>query len=368
MTTSSHPSLPTSDVLLLGPGPSPVSDAVRAALGAPSRSHLDPEFMAVLDDVRARLARVLGAADGSIVGPISGTGTAGMEAVVANLAEPGTRALVIVTGYFGDRLAQMFERCGASVERLAVEWGRAVDPAQVTTALAGTRADVVAVVHVETSTGVVNPIREIAAIARAHDALCVVDAVTSVGAMPFDAAADGVDACYSCSQKGLGAPSGLAPVLFGPRALARRVKCRSFYFDLELIDAYWSGRKYHHTMSAPLLWSLAAALGEVESEGLVARWARHQSNHSRFASGLAAIGWSLLPAPAERSWSLNAVRVPAGVDDGAVRKRLLAERRIEIGAGLGPLAGKVFRIGLMGAGSTAKNVDELLAALPEVSR
>jgi alanine-glyoxylate transaminase/serine-glyoxylate transaminase/serine-pyruvate transaminase len=323
--------------------------------------------MAVLDDVRGRLARVFGAPEGSIAGPISGTGTSGMETVVANLCEPGKKVLVIVTGYFGDRLAQMFERYGAKVDRLNVEWGRSVDPSAVEQLMTGDRFDIVAIVHVETSTGVVNPIREIGMIARKHDALFIVDAVTSIGAMPFNAEADHVDACYTCSQKGIGAPSGLAPVLFTPRALARKVKCRSFYFDLDLIDAYWTGRKYHHTMSAPLLWALFAALNEVDAEGMEARWARHQQNHARFANGLAAIGWSLLPAPADRSWSLNAVTVPAGVDDGAVRKDLLARKKIEIGAGLGPLAGKVFRVGLMGAGSTAENVDLLLSAFGEVS-
>jgi len=311
---------------------------------------------------------VFGAPDGSIAGPISGTGTSGMETVVANLAEPGKRALVIVTGYFGDRLAQMLERYGATVKRLDVEWGRAVDPSAVERLMVGDRIDIVAMVHVETSTGVVNPMREVAAVARKHDALFVVDAVTSIGAMPFDAAADHVDACYTCSQKGLGAPSGLAPVLFTPRALARKVKCRSFYFDLDLLDAYWSGRKYHHTMSAPLLWALHAALGEVETESLDSRWMRHKTTHEQFVRGLDAIGWSLLPDVADRSWSLNAVNVPAGVDDAAVRKQLRSEKRIEIGAGLGPLAGKVFRVGLMGAGSTAANVDLLLNAFREVAR
>jgi alanine-glyoxylate transaminase/serine-glyoxylate transaminase/serine-pyruvate transaminase len=342
-----------------------VSASVRAALGAPSRSHLDPEFMAVLDDTRARLSRVFGAPDGSIAEPISGTGTAGMETVVANLTQPGTRVLVIVTGYFGDRLAQMFERYGATVERLHVEWGAAVNPDDVGAAVMRARYDIVAAVHVETSTGVVNPIREVGAIARQHDALFVVDAVTSIGAMPFEATADGVDACYTCSQKGLGAPSGLAPVLFTPRARARKVTCRSFYFDLDLLDAYWSGRKYHHTMSAPLLWALFAALSDVEREGLTARWARHEANHRRLAAGLDAMGWSLLPPPAARAWSLNAIRVPDGVNDAVARTRLLTGARVEIGAGLGPLAGKIFRVGLMGAGSTAENVDMLLTALPE---
>lgn len=360
--------LPSSDVLLLGPGPSPVSPRVRDALTAPSRSHLDPDFMAILDDTRARLGRVFRAPVGSLASAVSGTGTAGMETVVANLTEPGMCVLVIVSGYFGERLAQMFERYGAAVVRLQVEWGTAVDPSAVAVALRDSQFDTVGIVHVETSTGVVNPIADVAALAHRYDALCVVDAVTSLGAMPLDIAASGVDAAYSCSQKGLGAPSGLAPVVFAPSAVARRVRCRSFYFDIDLLDAYWSGRKYHHTMSAPLLFALYAALSEVEDEGLDARWARHQANHQRFADGLAARGWELLPAPAARAWSLNAVRIPAGADDLAVRKRLLTEHHIEIGAGLGPLAGKVWRVGLMGAGSTAGNVDAVLHALAEVTR
>ena len=360
--------LPSSEVLLLGPGPSPVSPRVRDALTAPSRSHLDPDFMAILDDTRARLGRVFRAPGGSLASAVSGTGTAGMETVVANLTEPGMSVLVIVSGYFGERLAQMFERYGAAVVRLQVEWGTAVDPSVVAHALRDSQFNIVGIVHVETSTGVVNPIAEVAALAHQHDALCVVDAVTSLGAMPLDIAASGVDAAYSCSQKGLGAPSGLAPVVFAPSAVARRVRCRSFYFDIDLLDAYWSGRKYHHTMSAPLLFALYAALCEVEDEGLDARWARHQANHQRFADGLAARGWELLPAPEARAWSLNAVRIPAGADDPAVRKRLLTEHHIEIGAGLGPLAGKVWRVGLMGAGSTAGNVDAVLHALAEVTR
>ena len=360
--------LPSKEVLLLGPGPSPVSVRVRDALGAPTRSHLDPEFMAILDDVRRRLTRVFAAPDGAITSAVSGTGTAGMETVVANLTEPGMCALVVVTGYFGERLAQMLERYGAAVERLQVEWGCAVDPAAVAHALRDGQFDLVGLVHVETSTGVVNPVAEIAALAHQHDALLMLDAVTSLGAMPLNVTASGVDAAYSCSQKGLGAPSGLAPVMFAPSALARRVRCQSFYFDLDLLEAYWVGRKYHHTMSAPLLFALQTALGETEDEGLETRWHRHEQHHQRFAAGLEKRGWSLLPERSARAWSLNAVRIPAGVDEALVRRRLLAEHRIEIGAGLGPLAGKVWRVGLMGAGSTAANVDTLLSALDEVTR
>lgn len=357
--------VPTTTRLLLGPGPSPVSPRVLQALGAPPRSHLDPDLVALLDDIRARLRRAFRAAEGSETLAVSGTGTSGMEAVVANLTQPGHRALVVVTGYFGDRLAGILARYGAVVDRVDGEWGRAIDPARVAAALDGARYDLVGIVHAETSTGVRNPVQEVAALTYQHGALSIVDAVTSLGAMPLEVEAWGIDACYSCSQKGLGAPSGLAPVVFSPRALARKVECRSFYLDLNLLLDFWVRRKYHHTISAPLVYALAEALAEVEEEGLEARWARHERVHRSFVEALNTMGLSLLPPEAERLWSLNAVRVPEGIDDAAVRRRLLERESIEIGAGLGPLAGKVFRIGLMGAGATLENVTRVSAALDE---
>ena len=288
-----------------------------------------------------------------------------MEAVVANLTKPGSRALVVVTGYFGARLAEMLSRYGAEITRLDVEWGRAVDPALVERALGAGRFDLVAVVHAETSTGVLNPVRDVARLARAHDALTIVDAVTSLGAMPLDAGAWQIDACYSCSQKGLGAPSGLSPVVFSPRALERRVTCRSFYFDLSLIEDYWLRRKYHHTISAPLVYALSAALDEVLEEGLEPRWQRHERIHQALSSSMKPLGLSFLPPDGERLWSLNAVRVPAGVDEAAVRACLLQRHHIEIGAGLGPLAGKIWRIGLMGSGATDSSVERVSRALTD---
>lgn len=351
-----------SERLLLGPGPSPVSARVMQAMGAPGLSHLDPELMTILDDVRARLGRIFGADDGAFSFAVSGTGTSGMEAAVANVTRPGARVLVVVTGYFGDRLAQIFERYGAVVRRLDVEWGRACDPAQVERALASEKADIVAVVHAETSTGVVNPLEAVAAVARRAGALTVVDAVTSLGAIPLKTGEWGIDVCYSCTQKGLGAPSGLAPISFSPRALAQLVPSRSFYVDLALLQDYWIRRKYHHTISAPLVYALAEALAVVEEEGLEARWARHRERHLAFAAGLESIGLSLLPPPDERLWTLNTVRVPDGVDEAAVRRQLLTDFNIEIGAGLGPLAGRIWRVGLMGSGSTLPNVLLFLAA------
>jgi alanine-glyoxylate transaminase/serine-glyoxylate transaminase/serine-pyruvate transaminase len=357
--------LPATERLLLGPGPSLISPRVTRALAAPMLSHLDPQFLEIMDDTRARLARVFRAPQGSFALAVSGTGTSAMETAVANLVQPGTRVLCIVTGYFGDRLAQMCERYGAQVQRLDVAWGRACDPDAVRRALAEHPADIVTVVHAETSTGVLNPVQDVTRVAHEANAIVIVDAVTSLGAMPLEVDAWGLDVVYSCSQKGLGAPSGVAPIVFAPSALQRRVRCRSFSFDLALLEDYWLRRKYHHTMCASLIYALREALMVVEEEGLEARWARHERHHALFVAGLAELGLSVLPPAGERLWTLNAVRVPEGVDEGALRKRLLDVYNIEIGAGLGPLAGKIWRIGLMGTSSTHALVTLCLAALRE---
>jgi alanine-glyoxylate transaminase/serine-glyoxylate transaminase/serine-pyruvate transaminase len=355
--------LPDTDRILLGPGPSLTASRVMRAMAAPTISHLDPLMLRLLDDVRARLGRLFRAADGSFAFAVSGTGTSGMETAVANLVREGTRATVVVTGYFGDRLAQMCERYGATVTRLDVEWGRACDPDALRQQLKAHAADVVAMVHAETSTGVLNPVQALAAIAHEQGALTIVDAVTSFGGHPLDVGAWDIDACYSCTQKCLGGPSGLAPVVFGPRALEQRVKCRSFYFDFALLEDYWVRRKYHHTMSSTLVYALYEALAIVEEEGLDVRWARHERNHRALIDALAGLGLSMLPREGERLWTLNAVRVPGGVDEAAVRKHLLDEFNIEIGAGLGPLAGKIWRVGLMGASSSPRLIVLLRGAL-----
>jgi alanine-glyoxylate transaminase/serine-glyoxylate transaminase/serine-pyruvate transaminase len=371
----------TIDRLLLGPGPSPVAPRVTRAMAQPVLSHLDPEMMAILDEVRARLARVFRAADGAFSFAVSGTGTSGMEIAVANLARPGARAIAVVNGYFGDRLAQMLARYGASVTRVDGEWGRAIDPAALESAVSG-GADLVTMVHAETSTGVLNPVGDLCRVAAARGARTIVDCVTSLGAHPVEAGAWGADAVYSCTQKGLGAPSGLAPVTFsdtefrlkadgtGTQSGSFRLQAesRSFYFDLKLLHDYWVDRKYHHTISAPLVYALQEALAAVEEEGLERRWARHRANHERLAAALAEIGLALLPPPGERLWSLNAVKVPDGVDEARVRKTLLADHGIEIGAGLGPLAGTIWRVGLMGSGSTEENVTRLVSALAPLVR
>ena len=355
--------LPATERILLGPGPSLIAPRVMRALAAPVLSHLDPDFVPMLDEVRAALLRVFKADEGALTLATSGTGTSAMEAAVANAVRDGMRGVVVVSGYFGDRLVQMFERYGATVTRVDVEWGRACDPQQLREQLRREGADVVGMVHAETSTGVRNPVRELAAVARERGALTIVDTVTSLGGQDVDLAGWGVDIAYSCSQKCLGAPSGMSPIAVAGAARARLIKCRSFYLDLKLLEDYWVGRKYHHTLSTSLIYALREALLMVEEEGLAARFARHERHHRAFAAGIEAMGMSLLPPAGERLWTLNTVRVPAGVDELAVRKTLLNTFNIEVGAGLGPLAGKIWRVGLMGASSTPQSILQLLAAL-----
>ncbi|HZT77831.1 MAG TPA: alanine--glyoxylate aminotransferase family protein [Vicinamibacterales bacterium] len=355
--------LPDNERILLGPGPSLTSARVMRAMATPTISHLDPLMVKLMDEIRAQLGRTFGAAEGSFPLLISGTGTSGMETCVANLVKEGTRATVVVTGYFGDRLAQMCERYGATVTRLDGEWGRAADPDALRRQLKQSGADVVAMVHAETSTGVLNPVQPLAAVAREHGALTIVDAVTSFGGHPLKVGEWGLDAVYSCTQKCLGGPAGMAPVVFGPRALEKRVKCRSFYLDVSLLQDYWLNRKYHHTMSSVLIYASYESLAMVEDEGLQARWSRHEQNHLAFLDAIKSMGLGVLPPAGERLWTLNAVRVPDGVDEAAVRKHLLDEYNIEIGAGLGPLAGKIWRIGLMGASSSPRLIVLLRGAL-----
>ena len=356
----------SSERLLLGPGPTIIPARVMRAMTAPILSHLDPETTAMLDDVRGRLGRLFIAPEGSLTIATSGTGTSGMEAIIANLVQDGTRVLVVVTGYFGERLVEICRRYGAAITRVDAEWGRAADPQAVRRALASSGADIVACVHAETSTGVLNPVREIAEVAHEHGALILVDTVTSLAGHPVDVAGWGLDAVYSCTQKCVGAPAGLAPVAFTPAAQAKRVTCRSFYLDFALLEDYWIRRKYHHTLSTTLLYALREALVAIEEEGLEQRWARHERNHLAFARGLAAMGLELLPPAGERLWTLNAVRVPAGIDEAKVRQRLLNEFSIEIGAGLGPLAGKIWRVGLMGGSSNRAPIALLLGALEHI--
>jgi alanine-glyoxylate transaminase/serine-glyoxylate transaminase/serine-pyruvate transaminase len=355
--------LPSTERILLGPGPSLIPPRVIGALAAPVLSHLDPDFVPLMDELRQQLRRVFGADEKALTLATSGTGTSAMEAAVANAVSDGMRGVVVVTGYFGDRLAQIFERYGARVRRVEFEWGRAADPQKLRDALRREGADVVGMVHAETSTGVRNPVRELAEVAREHGALTIVDTVTSLGGHPVDLAGWGVDISYSCAQKCIGAPSGVAPIAVSGPARDRLVNCRSFYLDLKLLEEYWVGRKYHHTMCTSLIYALREALLMVEEEGLAVRYARHEHHHRALVAGIEAMGLSLLPPPRERLWTLNAVRVPSGLNEAAVRHTLLTSFNVEVGAGLGPLAGKIWRVGLMGASSTPQTLLQFLAAL-----
>ncbi len=356
------PNLPSTERILLGPGPSLMAPRVMRALAAPMLSHLDPDFVPLMDEVREGLRKLYRADREALTIAVSGTGTSAMEAAVANTVFEGARAVVVVTGYFGDRLAQICERYGARVRRLEVEWGRACDPQRLRDELGREGADVVGIVHAETSTGVRNPVKELVAIAREQSALTIVDTVTSLGGHEVDVEGWGIDLAYSCSQKCIGAPSGMSPIAVSGAARKRLVKCRSFYLDLALLEDYWVGRKYHHTLSSTMIYALREALLMVEEEGLEARQARHERHHRALVAGVEAMGLSLLPPAGERLWTLNTVRVPSGVDEAAVRRTLLAAYNVEVGAGLGPLAGKIWRVGLMGASSTPHTLLQFLAA------
>jgi alanine-glyoxylate transaminase/serine-glyoxylate transaminase/serine-pyruvate transaminase len=352
--------------MLLGPGPSDVPPRVLEALARPTIGHLDPEFLALMDRTRRMLREVFGTAN-ELTLAVSGTGSAGMEACVVNLIEPGDEMLVCVAGVFGGRMRDVAGRCGAEVHAVEVAWGETVEPAAVAAALAAhPRTKVVGIVHAETSTGAHQPLEEISQIVHDAGALFLVDAVTSLGGLELRVDEWRIDACYSGTQKCLSCPPGLAPVSFSPAAVevidGRRTKVRSWYLDMSMIGRYWGAeRVYHHTAPINMSYALYEALRIVLEEGLEARLARHRVNHLALRAGLEAMGLEYVP---RRSLAtLNAVHVPAGVDEARVRRRLLDEYGIEIGAGLGPFAGKAWRVGLMGESSRRRNVVLLLAAL-----
>ena len=357
--------------LLLGPGPSPVHPRVMRALGAPVLGHLDPELLRLLDDTRG-LLRAVFRTDNELTLAASGTGMAGMEAVLGSLLEPGDRLLVCVAGFFGHRMAELASRMGVEVTTVEKAWGTVFTPEELDAALAAAKPKAVAIVHAETSTGALQPMDGLGEIARRHDALLIVDCVTSLGGVPVEIDGWGADAAYSGSQKCLGCPSGLAPVTVSPRArevmAARGRPAHSWYLDLDLLERYWGGaHAYHHTIASSLVYALREGLRLVVEEGLEARWERHQTNAEMLWDGLEAMGLALhVPDPAIRIPSLTTVRVPEGVDEAQVRGRLRDEYGIEIGAGLGPLKGQVWRIGLMGHGSQKANVILLLAALVDL--
>lgn len=359
------------EVLLMGPGPSCVPDPVVEALARTTIGHLDPDFIRLMDDLKDRLRRVM-RTENRLTLPVSGTGSAGMEAAFVNLVEPDDPVLVLTNGVFGLRMQDVAGRLGARVDAVTAEWGAPVDVGAVEGRLREADYKIVAVVHAETSTGVRNPVAEIAKLLEDRPALFVVDAVTSLGGMEVDADAWGADVVYSGTQKCLSCPPGLAPITFSEKAVAalrsRRAKVPNWYLDLSMIAAYWEGasRTYHHTAPINMLYALHRALGLVLEEGLEAVWRRHRESHRRLAEGLASMGLRLPVDPAWRLPMLNAVTVPEGVDEALVRQRLRREHRIEIGAGLGPLAGKIWRIGLMGHTARPDNVDRLLEALSDV--
>jgi alanine-glyoxylate transaminase/serine-glyoxylate transaminase/serine-pyruvate transaminase len=358
--------LPLPERLLLGPGPSNAPAPVLEALGRPVTGHLDPEFLGLLDEVQEMLRRLFRTRN-ALTLPLSGTGSAGMEACVVNLLEPGQSAVVAVQGVFGERITSIVERAGGKAVRVEAPMGEIVPPDRLVQAIESHRPDLVALVHAETSTGVAQPIPEIAASARRAGALVVLDCVTSLSGMDVRIDDWQVDAAYSGTQKCLSCPPGLAPVTFGARALERierrRTPVQSWYLDLGLIGGYFgSERVYHHTAPVNMIFGLHEALRRIEEEGLEARFARHRAAHERLVEGLTGLGFEMLVEPEHRLPMLNAV-VPPFEDEAAVRRRLLHEHSIEVGAGLGSLAGRIWRIGLMGENARAEVVDRLLDAL-----
>jgi alanine-glyoxylate transaminase / serine-glyoxylate transaminase / serine-pyruvate transaminase len=361
--------------VLLGPGPSEVHPRVLRAMSTPLVGHLDPEFVALMEDVK-RLLRETFRTRNRLTLPLSATGSAGMEAVLVNLLEPGDGAVICVNGVFGGRMAEIARRAGAEVTTVEVPWGEVFEPGRVRAAfeVLATRSTgrprLLAVVHAETSTGARQPLEELARVAHEHGALFVVDAVTSLGGTALEIDAWGIDACYSGTQKCLSCPPGLAPVTLNDAA-TERVRSRtrpvqSWYLDLSLIDQYWGdARVYHHTAPISMIYALYEALRLVHEEGLERRFRRHAVHHAALVAGVEALGLEMAVAAPYRLPMLNSVCVPQGVDEASVRARLLQRHGIEIGAGLGPWKGRVWRIGLMGESSTPANVLLVLAALGE---
>lgn len=356
--------------LLLGPGPSNVPERVLRALAQPVIGHLDPAFLEILDEVQERLRQVFQTRN-PLTLPISATGSAGMEACLVNLLEPEETAVIAVQGVFGERMTQIVERCGARAVRVEAPMGEIIPSARLLEALERERPALVGLVHAETSTGVAQPIAEVARAAREAGALVVLDCVTSLSGMDVRIDEWSIDAAYSGTQKCLSTPPGLSPVTFGPRALERMERrtrpVQSWYLDLSLIGRYFgSDRVYHHTAPVSMIYALHEALGGVLEEGLPARFERHRRAHEALVSGLGALGFEMLVAPEHRLPMLNAV-IPPYDDEASVRRRLLTEHGIEVGAGLGKLAGRIWRIGLMGHNARPKTVQRLLDALKDVA-
>lgn len=358
--------------ILMGPGPSAVDPRVLSAMSHALLGHLDPVFLKVMDDVREML-RLVFRTSNSLTLAVSGTGTAGMEAAIVNALEPGDRVVVGVAGYFGARMAEMARRAGAEPIVVETAWGSPIPPERIERALRAAPGPVkaVALVHAETSTGMLQPLDDIQRLAHAAGALVILDAVTSLGGVDLGVDAvggDRIDICYSGTQKCLGAPPGMAPITVSDRATesirSRRVPVVSFNLDLELLDRYWGReRAYHHTAPINMVYALREALRLVLAEGLEARVLRHRRVHEQLRDGIEGLGLEFLVDAPHRLPVLNALRVPEGIDDRAVRARLLEEHGIEIGGGLGPLAGKIWRVGLMGYSAREENVARFLTAM-----
>lgn len=356
----------------MGPGPSNVSTRVLEAMSRPVIGHLDPEFLELMNRIQIQL-RELFRTSNRLTIPVSGTGSAGMEAAVLNFVDEGDPVLVCINGVFGMRLAEIARRAGARCSTVSVPFGRPLDPNAVREAALRDRPRLIAMVHAETSTGVLQPVAPIREICDEVGALLLVDAVTSLGGHPVLVDDEGIDICYSGTQKCLSCPPGLSPLTVSPRAeerLGSKAKpCRSWYLDLSLVRSYWGEeRTYHHTAPISMNYALFEALRIIEEEGLEARWNRHRRNHEALVAGLEAMGLEMAVAPESRLWSLNALTIPGGVDDPTVRRQLLSRFNLEIGGGLGELKGKIWRVGLMGETSRPENVLYFLHALDNCLR
>jgi alanine-glyoxylate transaminase/serine-glyoxylate transaminase/serine-pyruvate transaminase len=353
--------------VLLGPGPSDVHPRVLTAMATPLLGHLDPAFLTLMNETQEMLRQAF-RTQNTLTFPVSATGMAGMETCMVNLLEPGDKIVVCVKGFFGQRMVEVAARTGAQVTQLTVPWGNVFDLDQIRTALKTHRPKVLAIVHAETSTGAWQPIEQLGKLCHEFDTLLLVDAVTALGCVPLELDAWEVDAVYSCTQKGLGCPPGLSPVSFSPRAVdaiaRRKTKVQSWYLDAAMVQRYWGqDRFYHHTAPITMIYALREGLRVLHEEGLGARWQRHLLHHRAIKAGLHALGLPYSAAEGHQLPQLNAVKIPSGIDDLAVRKQLLDEFDIEIGGGLGDFKGKVWRIGLMGYGCRENNVLLVLAAL-----
>lgn len=360
------------DRLLFGPGPSNPYPEATEALARPVLGHLDPAYLALVRDLADRLRAVF-RTDNPLTLPVSGTGSSGMEACVVSLVEPGDTVVVGVNGYFGERLCEVARRCGAAVVRVEAPWGTPLDPADLLAARAANpQATLLAVVAAETSVGVANNVAPIGRELAGTDTLLLVDAVTALGGTPLEVDAWGIDACYSASQKCLGAPPGLAPVTLSPRAVermrARRTPVGSFYLDLGLLHDYYLSVPpvYHHTASSPLAAALHAGLGRLLEEGLEATWERHRRVGARLQAELAGMGFGMVAREDARLPQLTATTLPAGLEEGPLRTRLLAGHGIEVGGGMGVFAGRAWRIGMMGHNATERSALTVLAAVRDV--